>query len=172
MQWCLRKCYLQDSDMDVSSPLMYVDSFHRRPPWSRWTKERDLQAFFIGSPCHLMTSVKGGKTQNIDKFTQRYSGWPPPASYYPSGLMAAHYFSDFGRQPCRVWPMVDRPQAKDGIAFTVGGKNIFESGKWSWYLLPWIPGLAFTFQVILWFFPNSFNICSSGPGSGTLKVNS
>jgi len=26
----------QDSDMDLSSPLMYIDSLHRRPPWSRF----------------------------------------------------------------------------------------------------------------------------------------
>ena len=35
VQWYGRKCSLQDSDMDLSSPLVYVDSLHRRPPWSR-----------------------------------------------------------------------------------------------------------------------------------------
>ena len=41
VQWCGRKCSLQDSDMDLSSPLVYVDSLHRRPPWSRWTEHVD-----------------------------------------------------------------------------------------------------------------------------------
>ena len=41
-------------------------------------KERGFWAFsHLGSTCHLMTLVKGGKTQNIDKFTKRYSMWPP-----------------------------------------------------------------------------------------------
>jgi len=31
----------QDSDMDLSSPLMYVDTFHRRPPWSRFPLPSD-----------------------------------------------------------------------------------------------------------------------------------
>ena len=44
-------------------------------------KERGFWAFsHLGSTCHLMTLVKGGKTQNIDKFTKRYSMWPPPPS--------------------------------------------------------------------------------------------
>ena len=41
VQWYGRKCSLQDSDMDLSSPLVYVDSLHRRPPWSRWTEHVD-----------------------------------------------------------------------------------------------------------------------------------
>ena len=51
--WCGRKYHLQGLDMDISTPLIYVDSLHRRPPWSRWTNISEL--FNKGSPCHLMT---------------------------------------------------------------------------------------------------------------------
>ena len=28
----------QDLDTNLSSPLLYVDGMHRRPPWTRWAK--------------------------------------------------------------------------------------------------------------------------------------
>lgn len=34
-QWNWVDLSEQDSDTDLSSPIMYVDSLHRRPPWSR-----------------------------------------------------------------------------------------------------------------------------------------
>ena len=53
LTWLKMEMTKQDLDTNLSSPLLYVDGMHRRPPWTRWAKllwhQREL-SFLLFSP--------------------------------------------------------------------------------------------------------------------------
>ena len=135
LTWLIMEMTKQDLDTNLSSPLLYVDGMHRRPPWTRWAKLLWHQReFFVllflprsSLPTQFVDEEEDRRWQSHE-YKNVYSKvliWLQTVIQYKGSHRRVlfkmckwhHLKTDSWRRSRRIRPMVDQPEGKGGRIF-------------------------------------------------------